>query len=129
MEDSEKYYREGAAYYKTIMAAKAKGKDFGNQVYFNLIGLSLEGMLTGLIMQTGDLPEHSSIGSMFRMLKDQYEVPESFAEESRFLNKFMNYFCSLDIEKQEDPNDKDIERMLNFLTVAKEWIDQQISLN
>lgn len=129
MEESEKYYREGAAYYKTVMGAKAKGKEFGNQVYFNLIGLSLEGMLTGLIMRTGDLPEHSSIGSMFRMLKDQYDVPESFKEESRFLNRFMNYFCSLDVGKQEDPEDEDIERMLKFLTDAKEWIDQKISLN
>ena len=115
------YFDEGMAYYKTIKGARAKGRNFGNAVFYNLIGLSLESLLTALIMKEDDLPEHSSIGSMLRMLKDSYEVPESFKEETRFYNRFSN-FCSLDAKALPDPNNDEISRMVNFLEEVKNWV-------
>lgn len=127
METWNGYYSEAVAYYNTTVGAKKKGRPFGNLVYYNLIGLSLEGFLTALITKDGSLPEHSSISSMLRMLKKKYEVPESFTEESRFYNKFMN-FCSLEVLETLEPTDEEIDRMVNFVIKLKTWIEQRLQL-
>ncbi len=127
MDEWSVYLNEGLAYSKTVLGAKSKGRKFGNSVYYNLIGLALESLLTALIMKDGDLPEHSSIGSMMRMLKDKYEMPESFREETRFYNKFMN-FCALDVTPQVDPSDEEIERMIAFLVSVKDWVEQNLNV-
>lgn len=124
METWNGYYSEAEAYYKTTVGAKKKGRPFGNLVYYNLVGLALEGFLTALISKDGSLPEHSSISSMLRMLKKKYEVPESFAEESGFYNKFMN-FCSLEVLETLEPTDEEIDRMIRFVEELKNWVDQQ----
>ncbi|MGQ8337003.1 hypothetical protein ACUNWD_10670 [Sunxiuqinia sp. A32] len=121
------YYSEAEAYYKTTVGAKKKDRPFGNLVYYNLIGLALEGFLTAMISKDGDLPEHSSISSMLRMLKKKYEVPESFTEESRFYNKFMNY-CSLEILETLEPTDEEIDRMIQFVADLKAWIDKNMGV-
>jgi len=123
METWSGYYSEAEAYYKTTVGAKKKERPFGNLVYYNLIGLALEGFLTAMITQNGNLPEHSSISSMLRMLKKNYEVPESFIEESRFYNKFMN-FCSLEVLETLEPTDGEIDRMIQFVAQLKTWIDE-----
>ncbi|MCW0481715.1 hypothetical protein [Gaoshiqia sediminis] len=127
METWNGYHSEALAYYKTTVKAKEKGRPFGNLVYYNLIGLALEGFLTALITKDGDLPEHSSISSMLRMLKKKYEVPELFIEESRFYNKFMN-FCSLEVLETLEPTDEEIDRMINFLAEVKEWTGLHLGL-
>ncbi len=124
METWNGYYSEAVAYHKTIVGAKRKGRPFGNLVYYNLVGLALEGFLTALISKDGSLPEHSSISSMLRMLKKKYDVPESFTEESRFYNKFMN-FCSLEVLETLEPTDEEIDRMIRFVEDVKNWVDQQ----
>ena len=127
METWNGYYSEAVAYYKTTVGARAKSRPFGNLVYYNLIGLSLEGLLTALISKDGSLPEHSSISSMLRMLKAKYEVPEAFIEESRFYNKFMN-FCSLEVLETLEPTDEEIDRMIGFVGNLKEWVDQNMGI-
>ncbi len=127
METWNGYYSEAVAYYKTTVGARAKSRPFGNLVYYNLIGLSLEGLLTALIAKDGNLPEHSSISSMLRMLKAKYDVPETFIEESRFYNKFMN-FCSLEVLETLEPTDEEIDRMIGFVSNLKEWVDQNMGI-
>ncbi len=119
-EEWKEYYNNGLAYCRTALAVRSRKEKFGTVVLYNLIGLALEGMLTGMIMKNGEMPEHSGVGSMLRILKEKYDMPLSFKEESRFFNKFMN-FCSLDVTPQEDPSADDIDRMLDFLVRVKEW--------
>ena len=127
METWKVYYEEGLAYSKTVVGAKAKGKKLGNAVMYNLIGLSLEGMLTALIMKEDDLPEHSSVGSMLRLLRSTYEVPESFKDEVRFFNRFSN-LCALYDAVLPDPNDDEIDRMIVFMENVKAWVNQNLEL-
>jgi hypothetical protein len=127
METWNGYYSEAEAYYKTTVGAKKKGRPFGNLVYYNLVGLALEGFLTALISKGGSLPEHSSISSMLHILKKKYEVPELFTEESRFYNKFMN-FCSLEVLKTPEPTDEEIDRMICFVANLKDWIDENLNI-
>ncbi|WP_159522631.1 hypothetical protein [Sunxiuqinia indica] len=121
------YYEEAAAYYKTIVGARRKNRPFGNLVYYNMVGLSLEGFLTAVIAKDNDLPEHSSISSMLRMIKKKYEVPEYFTDESRFFNRFMN-FCSLEVLEMKEPTDEEIDRMIKFVEDLKNWIDKSIGV-
>lgn len=125
MEGWNEYYEEAAAYYKTVVGARKKNRPFGNLVYYNMIGLSLEGFLTAVIAKDDDLPEHSSISSMLRMIKKKYEVPEAFTDESRFFNRFMN-FCSLEVLEMLEPKDDEIDRMIKFAEDLKEWIDKNV---
>ena len=126
METWKGYYSEAAAYFNTTVGAKKKGRPLGNHVYYNLIGLSLEGFLTAMMTKDGDLPEHSSISSMLRALGKKYELPESFKEESRFYNRFMN-FCSLEVLEPLEPSDKEINRMMLFLAELKNWVDRNLN--
>lgn len=128
MEEWKNYYDEGLAYYKTVLGAKTKPSKFGNAVLYNLVGLSLESLLTSLLMKDGDMPDHSSIGSMLRLLQKNYEMPESFKTESRFYNKFMN-FCALDVVPQVDPTDEEIERMVTFLKDVRTWVEQNLGIS
>lgn len=127
METWNGYYSEAEAYYKTTVGAKKKGRPFGNLVYYNLVGLALEGFLTALISKDGSLPEHSSISRMLRMLKKKHEVPEAFTEESRFYNKFMN-FCSLEVLETLGPTDEEIDRMVCFVANLKDWVDENLNI-
>ncbi|WP_321286454.1 hypothetical protein [uncultured Sunxiuqinia sp.] len=127
MEGWNSYYEEAAAYYKTVVGARKKDRPFGNLVYYNMIGLSLEGFLTAVIAKDDDLPEHSSISSMLRMIEKKYEVPEAFTDESRFFNRFMN-FCSLEMLEMLEPTDEEIDRMVKFVADLKDWIDRTIDV-
>lgn len=127
MESWNGYYSEAAAYYKTTVGAKKKGRPFGNLVYYNLIGLALEGFLTAMMSKDGDLPEHSSISSMLRELGKKHEMPESFKNESRFYNHFMN-FCSLEVLETLEPSDEEIDRMIQFVSDLKNWINENMGI-
>ena len=122
MENWKKYYDEASSYSKAAFGA-FNNKRLGNHVVYNLIGLSLENYLTALCMNVNVMPEHSSIGSMLRLLKKHMEVPESFILESRFVNKFMN-FCSLDIMETPEPSNSDLVRMLSFTDDVKNFSEE-----
>lgn len=127
MEEWSGYYGEGLSYYKTTVGGIKKGKKLGSAVYYNLIGLSLESFLTAAITKDGFLPEHSSISYMIRELKKKYDVPESFTEESRFFNRFMN-MCSLDIVEIKEPNDEELQRLVKFLEQVKDWTENLLEI-
>lgn len=122
MEDWRKYYGEAASYSKAAFGAFNK-KRLGNNVIYNLIGLAIENYLTALCMKFDILPEHSSIGSMLHLIKKQAEIPESFAAESRFMNKFMN-FCSLEVLETPEPTNSDLVRMLSFTSDVQYFSDE-----
>ncbi|MFV0592373.1 MAG: hypothetical protein ACK5M7_13380 [Draconibacterium sp.] len=113
MEDWKKYYDEAGGYAKAAFGAFRKNR-LGNEVVFNLIGLSIENYLTAVCMKFNTLPEHSTIGSMLHLLKKYVEIPEAFAAESRFMNRFMDYFCSLEVMEIPKPSSSDLNRMLGF---------------
>jgi len=130
MEGWKTYYDGGLAYCTTVLGAKANGKEdkFGTSVMYNLMGLAIENLLTGLIMKDDQLPEHSGIGSMLELLKVKYNVPVSFKEEGRFFNKFMNYFCTLEVMPRVDPTTEDIDRMLLFLVNVRDWVVEKTGI-
>ena len=123
--DWEKYYDEASGYLKTAMGAMKK-KRLGNTVVYNLVSMSIENLLTCLLIRDGMMPQHSGIGSMLREIKKNYEVPKSFFEDARLLNRYMD-FCSLEIMPKLEPSDEDIEKMCSFMNELKEWIDIQLS--
>jgi len=126
MEEWQKYYDEANSYSKAAFGAFNKRK-LGGHVIYNLIGLALENYLTALCMSMDLLPEHSSIGSMLALLKKQMEVPENFAIESRFMNKFMN-FCSLEITDTPEPSDSDLVRMLSFSDDVRNFTSEKLGI-
>ena len=79
-------------------------------------------------MRDDQLPEHSGIGSMLDLLKVKYNMPVSFKEESRFFNKFMNYFCTLEVMPRVDPTTEDIDRMLLFLVNVRDWVVEKADI-
>lgn len=123
--DWEKYYNEAIGYFNTAIGAKEK-KKLGNMVIYNLVSISIENLITSLLVRDGMLPQHSGIGSMLRELKKNYEVPKSFYEDARLLNRYMN-FCSLEIMPKLEPTDEDIEKMCSFMNELKDWIEIQLS--
>ena len=122
MENWKKYYEEASSYSKAAFGS-FNNKRLGNIVVYNLIGLSIENYLTALCMKQNLMPEHSSIGSILHLLKKQIEIPESFAIESRFINKFMN-FCSLEVLELPEPSNSDLVRMLIFTEDVKNFTDE-----
>lgn len=124
MEEWEKYLDEGLAYCKVAIGAKSKGK-LGNTVIYNTVGLALESLLMALLAQQNMFPEHSSIGSMLRIIKKFVLVPEEYFVESRFLNSFMN-FCALEVVEERIPTDEEIERMVKFLVDLKIWTEKNL---
>lgn len=120
MEDWKKYYDEAGGYSKAAFGAFRK-KRLGNEVVFNLIGLAIENYLTAVCMKFNTLPEHSTVGSMLRLLKKHVEIPESFTAESRFMNRFMDYFCSLEVMEIPKPTSSDLTRMLGFTEDIKNF--------
>jgi hypothetical protein len=127
MEEWSGYYGEGLSYYKTTVGGIKKGKKLGSAVFYNLIGLALESFLTAAMTKDGFLPEHSSISYMIRELKKKYDVPESFTDESRFFNRFMN-MCSLEVIEVKEPNDEELLRMVGFLEQVKIWTENLLGL-
>ena len=124
MEEWKKYYDEADSYSKAAFGAFKK-KKLGGHVVYNLIGLAIENYLTAICMNFNMMPEHSSIGSMLHLLKKQMEIPETFAPEARFINKFMN-FCSLEIMDTPEPKPSDLVRMLSFTEDVKNLADKTL---
>jgi len=120
------YYTEGADYYKAALGATRKNT-LGNLVIYNVVSMSVENYMTCLLMKTGFIPEHSSISGMHRELKKLYEVPEGFHTEIRFLNRFMN-FCSLEVAPVIVPTDEEVTRMIQFLSLLKDWVEGCLNL-
>ena len=69
----------------------------------------------------------SSISYMIRELKKKYDVPESFTDDSRFFNRFMN-MCSLDIVEVKEPNDEELLRLVEFLEQVKVWTENLLEI-
>ena len=76
-------------------------------------------------MKFNVIPEHSSIGSMLHLLKKQMEIPESFAAESGFMNKFMN-FCSVEVLETPEPGISDLVRILSFTEDLKNLAEKTL---
>lgn len=115
------YHSEAVDYYKVAKGAAQK-KTLGNLVIYNVVAMSIENYMTCLLMNTGFIPEHSSISGMHRELRKLYEVPEIFQTEVRFMNHFMN-FCSLEVTPVIVPTDDEVVRMINFVSQLKIWVD------
>jgi len=124
MEEWKKYYDEADSYSKAAFGAFNK-KKLGGLVVYNLIGLAIENYLTAICMDFNVMPEHSSIGSMIHLLKKQMEIPETFAPEARFINRFMT-FCSLEIMDTPEPKQSDLVRMLSFTEDVKNLADKTL---
>jgi hypothetical protein len=120
MENWKKYYDEAGGYARAAFGAFRK-KRLGNEVVFNLIGLAIENYLTAVCMKFDTLPEHSTVGSMLHLLRKHVEIPETFKTESRFMNRFMDYFCSLEVMEIPKPNSSDLIRMLGFTADVKDF--------
>jgi protein-tyrosine phosphatase len=60
---------------------------------------------------------------MLHLLKKQIRVPENFAVEARFINKFMN-FCSLEVLDTPEPGVSDLVRMLSFTEDVKMFTEE-----
>ncbi len=108
----EKYYNEANSYSKAAFGAYNKNR-FGSQVVYNLLSMAIENYLTALCISGGEMPEHEGISYMLRQVNKNIEIPESFFQEARFMNRFMN-FCSLEVFEPKDPLRADLERMLRF---------------
>jgi len=122
----ESYYNEAADYYKAALGAAQK-KKLGNLVIYNLVAMSIENYMTSVLMKSNFVPEHSSISSMYRELKKNYNAPEEFHPEVRFMNRFMN-FCSLEPTPEIVPTDEEITRMVTFATKLKEWVCEYLAI-
>ena len=115
----ESYYQEAIDYCHVAQNAFRKEK-LGNMVIYNIIGMSVENFMTSLLMREGNFPEHSSISGMLREIKKIWPVPEEFTTGVRFMNSFMN-FCSLEVVPEKIPTDREIARMVDFVTSFKDW--------
>ena len=124
MEDWKKYYDEAESYSRAAFGAFKK-KKLGGHLVYNFIGLAIENYLTAICMKFDMMPEHSSNGSMLHLLKKQMEIPETFATEARYINKFMN-FCSLDIVDTTEPKPSDLVRMLSFTEDVKNLAEKTL---
>lgn len=126
MENWKKYHDEANSYSKAAFGAFNKSR-LGSQVVYNLVGLAIESYLTALCMSKSVMPEHSSIGGMIRQLGKKMEMPDNFAVEARFINKFMN-FCSLEVFEPKDPSRSDLVRMLSFTEDIKQYCEKKLLL-
>lgn len=122
----ESYFKEAIDYCSVAQNASRKGK-LGNMVIYNIIGMSVENFMTSLLIREGNFPEHSSISGMLREIKKIMPVPDEFTTGVRFMNSFMN-FCSLEIVPEKIPTDDEIVRMVDFVTLFKDWTCQNLQV-
>ena len=122
----ESYYKEASDYFKAAKGASQK-KTLGNLVTYNIVAISIENYLACVLMNSGFIPEHSSISGMYRELKKISDIPEAFHAEIRFMNRFMN-FCSLDFTPVIVPTDAEVERMIGFVSALKEWVEPRLGI-
>lgn len=122
----ESYFKEAIDYCSVAQNASRKGK-LGNMVIYNIIGMSVENFMTSLLIREGNFPEHTSISGMLREIKKIMPVPDEFTTGVRFMNSFMN-FCSLEIVPEKIPTDDEIVRMVDFVTLFKDWTCQNLQV-
>lgn len=122
----ESYFKEAIDYCSVAQNASRKGK-LGNMVIYNIIGMSVENFMTSLLIREGNFPEHTSISGMLRDIKKIMPVPDEFTTGVRFMNSFMN-FCSLEIVPEKIPTDDEIVRMVDFVTLFKDWTCQNLQV-
>lgn len=117
MEEWEKYLVEANSYYKSALGA-FNNRKLGNIIIYNLIGFAIENYFVAICIKIDVMPSHSSINSMYQLLKKHVEIPDSFVDEIRFLNRFLN-FCIHDLQEPFQPEIPDLERMLDFTCDVK----------
>lgn len=121
----DQYKNEADSYYRVANGAFTKEK-FGEQVIYNMISMSIENYLTALCFGIDEIPEHSEIAAMICQISKKMELPDSFTEEARFINSFMN-LCSLEVLETKDPSRDDLKRMLGFNAELKAFSETKLS--
>lgn len=119
------YYNEGVSYYDTaIKSYSGKGKQFNNELLFNIVSMSMESVLVSLLLFHKKMPLSETVSGLIRELKEVVEWPEEFIKEVRWLNRFIN-LCSLDPTPMKVPNDEEMKTVLSIATQVQERVSAE----
>ncbi len=122
------YYNEGVQYLKTANGWHAKGKKFNNELKFNMLSISMERMLVGLLLFNDEMPYSETVNGLVREAMPFVNWSDEFVKEVKKLNKYM-FLCSLDPDSSKAPNDAELEEVYGIAQQLKEKITAELEAN
>lgn len=121
------YYNEGVQYLQTANGWHAKGKKFNNELKFNMLSISMERMLVGLLLFNKEMPYSETVTGLVREAKPFVNWSEKFIKEVKKLNKYM-FLCSLDPDSSKAPNDSELEEVYALAAQLKDKINTELEI-
>lgn len=120
------YYEEGLGFYDTAANSfNGKGKQFNNELLFNIISMSMERLLVSLLLFHNKMPLSETVSGLIRELENLVDWPDEFRKKVRLLNRFV-YLCSLDPTPMKIPNNEEMIEVMNIAEEVKERVTSEL---
>jgi HEPN domain-containing protein len=119
--ESPRFIEEAEAYYKTALGGLNRKRIFTNEILYNIIAMSIEKYLMGLLMSRNQLSPGHTLTSMIKEVKKYIPVEESLIKKMDYFDR-LQFICSFTLLKREPVSDKDITGMIEILKEIKTMV-------
>jgi len=105
-------------YFKTASRAFQKGAIFSDELIFNILTMSIEKYLVGLLMSIGIMPENHVIKFLVQETEQYFKIDESILKDLLAVDDYL-YLCSVDSFTKNTPPREDLVNMISAVGKLK----------
>lgn len=122
MEAWKEFVLEGGQYLDTARGGMRRKRIFTNEILYNIMALSMEKYLMGVMQFYRKLPEHHTLGALMREAAETVGETPAFAERLIRLDQFQE-ICLLEEYSRKIPGDEDVAEMLGVNEELKRFVE------
>jgi HEPN domain-containing protein len=113
-------------YFKTAIRAFYKKSVFSDELIFNILTMSIEKYLVGLLMSIGIMPANHVIKYLLEETEEHFKIDVSIQKHLAAIDDYL-YLCSVDNFTKNTPPREDLEKMINAVEKLKFFVQEHTS--
>jgi hypothetical protein len=122
----QQFISDAEAYYKTATNGSKNKDKFTNEILYNIIAMSMEKYIVGLLMYHNHMATHHTLTSLIKEAIEYIDFSSELIDEMAYFDMFQ-FICSVENYKLIKPSDQDILNMLNTLYTIRLLITKHIT--
>lgn len=119
IEGYDKMIKEAESYFNSARRGFYNSKKFNEELVFNIITMSVEKFLVGLLMSKGIMPVNHVIKHLLEETEEHFTLNESIKKTLSVIDDYL-YICSMDSFTSKIPSKAELEELINATGMLKE---------
>jgi hypothetical protein len=120
------YYNEGMQFYNAA-SKPGKRKIFTPLITYNIVCMAIEKLFMAFFFYNNRMPDNHTIKDLLESAARIRGIDRDFEENMLFLDGFQD-ICPVNAPISDGPGEKDMERVIKTLLMAKEFVDSALKI-